>query len=115
MSTKLISAIEEADNFTEALREVYKRAATDPEYRELALNDPKAAFDAIGADIEGWDLKFVEPEEGVDDVLQLPEAVETAPELSEEELEAVAGGQQELDRSVCTLTDWPEEVQLGEG
>ena len=91
MATKIISALQNSE-FRHALKELYKRAATDPDFRQLALQDPAAAFQEVNYTIRDWSIQFVEPKEGVDDVLQLPPAIEVTPELSEEELEAVAGG-----------------------
>jgi len=74
------------------LAEVMRRAATDPEYRALALRDPKAAVakvttHAIPSDFK---LRFVD-NEGANLTLVLPDPVPEG-ELSEQELEQVAGG-----------------------
>lgn len=79
--------------FAPFLTEIFKRAATDPEFRQLALNDAKAAFDAVEAELNGLNLKFVEAgEDDATHILVLPPATESPPELTEEELDAVAGG-----------------------
>ena len=91
MATKIIYALQD-DEFRESLKEVYKRAATDPDFRQLALHDAAAAFKEVGYTTRNWTIEFVEAKEGVDDVLQLPPAIEVTPDLTEEELEAVAGG-----------------------
>lgn len=91
MPTKILSAIQD-DQFKQALKDVYMRAVTDPEYRQLALNDAKAAFEQVGFQSNQWNVSFAENDPSVDDVFFLPPAVETAEELSDAELEAVAGG-----------------------
>lgn len=92
MSTRIIAAANQ-EEFVPFLIEIYKRAAADPEFRQLVLNDAKAAFDAVGADLGDWNLKFIEPGMvDADDVLMLPPVIEAPTDLTEEELEAVAGG-----------------------
>lgn len=99
MATKIIYALQD-DEFRESLKELYKRAATDPDFRQRALHDSAAAFAEVGYTMRSWKIEFVEAKEGIDDVLQLPPAIEVTPELTEEELEAVAGGAQE---DCCTI------------
>jgi hypothetical protein len=83
----IINAIESGDNTELAafLREIYRRAMTDADFRETALNDPEAAFEAVGGSLKNWSIKFVDSEEGIDDVFMLPPSVNTASELSEED------------------------------
>jgi hypothetical protein len=105
----IINAIESGDNteLASCLREIYRRAMTDADFRETALNDPEAAFEAVGGSLKNWNVKFVDAEEGIDDVFMLPPSVDAASELSEEELEAVAGGALDpidYDESCCTIT-----------
>ncbi len=92
--SKVINAIESGDHpeLATLLREIYRRSMTEPEFRALALNDATAAFEAVGGTLTNWNIKFVDSEEGIEDVFMLPPAIETAPELTAEELEAVAGG-----------------------
>jgi hypothetical protein len=100
MSSQLLSAMKD-EEVREVLEKIYKRAATDEEFRELAKKDPQAAFEVFDYDTN-WNLQFVEPEEQEsDDVLQLPPLVDVTEQLSEEELEAVAGGAAE---SCCCNT-----------
>jgi len=91
------------EQFSDALKNVYKRAATEPDFRQLVLSDPKSAFAEIGYDIKDWSVRFSEPQEGVDDVLQLPPAIEVTADLTEEELEAVAGGAMLDTEDCCTF------------
>ncbi len=77
----------------QAIQEVVKRAQTDSEFRQLCLTDPNlAAKEAIGKDLpEGFVLRFVE-NQGADLTVVLPDPIDTSGELSEDELEQVAGG-----------------------
>jgi hypothetical protein len=87
------------DDFTEEQKEkinvvfntIAAKAATDEDFRKLCLSNPRAAFkDAIGVDFpEDAKLKFVEPGSGVRDAIELPSL---KGELTEEDLERVAGG-----------------------
>ena len=91
MPTKILSAIQD-DQFKQALKDVYMRSVTDSEFRRLALDDAKAAFEQVGFHSNQWKVSFAENDPSVDDVFFLPPAAETAEELSDAELEAVAGG-----------------------
>lgn len=102
MSTKIINILDNEEARI-AIKEVYKRAATDAEYREQLKEDPAAAFDAVGLNLGDWNVKFVEPTEEYDDVMQLPGLIEESADLSVEELEAVAGG---AAADCCTFTCW---------
>jgi hypothetical protein len=77
----------------QAIAQIVKRAQTDSEFRQLCLNDPNgAAQEATGKDIpEDFSLRFVE-NQGADLTVVLPDMIDTNAELSEQELEAVAGG-----------------------
>jgi hypothetical protein len=77
----------------QAIAQIVKRAQTDTEFRQLCLNDPNgAAQEATGKDIpEGFSLRFVE-NQGADLTVVLPDMIDANAELSEQELEQVAGG-----------------------
>ena len=77
----------------QAIEQIVKRAQTDTEFRQLCLNDPNAAaIEATGKNIpEGFTLRFVE-NQGADLTVVLPDSVDANAELSEQELEQVAGG-----------------------
>ena len=77
----------------QAVQEIIKRAQTDSEFRALCLDNPNAAAkEATGKEIpQGFTLRFVE-NEGADLTVVLPDAVDLSAELSEEDLEQVAGG-----------------------
>jgi hypothetical protein len=78
----------------EALEAVKARAAVDPEFRQLLLEDPRqAVLDEVGVELpEDLTVKFVEKDAGVDLMAVLPDPIPEAEELTEDELEAVAGG-----------------------
>ncbi len=75
------------------LAQISKRAATDPEFRKEALSDPKSAVKKLsGQDVPpNFKLRFVE-NQGANLTLVLPDPVSKEGELSDSELEQVAGG-----------------------
>lgn len=75
-----------------ALQIIVKRATTDAEFRQLFLTNAAAAVkEATGRDLpEGFSLRVVE-NKGADLTVVLPDTP-TSSELSDSELEAVAGG-----------------------
>ena len=75
-----------------SLQVIVKRATTDAEFRQLFLSNPAAAVkEATGRELpEGFSLRVVE-NKGADLTVVLPDAPVTS-ELSDAELEAVAGG-----------------------
>ena len=77
----------------QAIEQIIKRAQTDSEFRQLCLDNPNAAAkEATGKDIpEGFVLRFVE-NQGADLTVVLPDSIDPQAELSELELEGVAGG-----------------------
>ena len=77
-----------------AVREVIKRAVVDPEFRQLALRDSKAALAKVSPTKlpGGVEFVFVDNYNKPIKTLALPDPVENGDELTEEELEAVAGG-----------------------
>jgi hypothetical protein len=72
--------------------QVFQRASSDAEFRALALRDGTAAVEqVVGAPLpDGLKIRFVE-NDGAAITLGLPPA-RTTDELSDRELEAVAGG-----------------------
>lgn len=74
------------------LSAVLARSATDRAFRTQLLADPRGAFaEALGCDVPAsFDVVFIE--NTVDATIVLPDAIDAAGELSEGELEAVAGG-----------------------
>ena len=79
----------------EQIQEVLERSATDWEFRQKLLSNPrKAIADHTGQDLvdipQTIDLVFVENE--ADATVVLPDPIDPEAELSEGELEEVAGG-----------------------
>lgn len=72
---------------------VLSRSATDTEFRQQLLTDSRAALSShFGREIpSSVNIAFVDSAPGVATMV-LPDAVDTSAELSESELEAVAGG-----------------------
>ena len=75
-----------------AINAALKRAATDAEFRKLALQDTNAAVEQMtGKPLpEGFRVRVLE-RAGYDVTLVLPDPAQTG-ELADEELEQVAGG-----------------------
>ena len=75
-----------------ALQEIFEKAAIDEEFRKLAIEQPNEAIKQISGKEapEGYRLKFVEPDPESDYTLVLPDF--QGDELSDDELEGIAGG-----------------------
>lgn len=75
------------------LAEVIKRGRTDPEFRALALRDPAAAIATINPQPlpPGFNVQVVEAR-GASVTVVLPDMIQSDGELSDVELEQVAGG-----------------------
>jgi hypothetical protein len=78
----------------EIIAQVLVRSSTDAEFRDRLVNDPAQALaDFTGSDrknFEHLNIAFVESKAAA--TIVLPDAVDTSAELSESDLEAVAGG-----------------------
>jgi hypothetical protein len=73
---------------------IFKKAATDGTFRQQLLAQPrKAVQDAVGVTLpESFNIKFIETPKGVDSLVPLPDLIDENVTLTEDELEAVAGG-----------------------
>ena len=76
------------------LDDVLRRAAVDRDFRERLLNEPGAVLARVtGQELpEDYTVRFIEKDEDTDALIVLPDMVPETMELSEAELEAVAGG-----------------------
>ncbi|MYF61261.1 MAG: class IIb bacteriocin, lactobin A/cerein 7B family [Gammaproteobacteria bacterium] len=74
------------------MNELLARSATDASFRDLLLTEPRDAIKAFnGSDLpDGIEIHFIESDADV--TLVLPDPSDLAAELSDDELEAVAGG-----------------------
>lgn len=81
------------DEIERTLEEIRKRSITDPEFRELALSDSAAAISKVNPKPvpEIYKVKFLDNSGPVKSFL-LPDPVSNVEDLSDAELEAVAGG-----------------------
>ena len=81
------------DEVERTLEEIRKRSITDPEFRELALSNSSAAVSKVNPKPlpEGYQVKFIDNSGPVKNFV-LPDPVNDVEELSDAELEAVAGG-----------------------
>ena len=81
------------DRIQQALGVLTARAVTDGAFRTRLIADPHRAAREAGIDLPPYArVRFDERPTGIDHVVVLPELAVTQPELSEEELDAVAGG-----------------------
>lgn len=80
---------EEVDD---VMQKINKKAQVDKDFRELVLNDPNAAVKKLaGKEIpDNFKVKVVESDPDYDATVVLPKF--RSEELSEEELEQIAGG-----------------------
>lgn len=85
-----VITLQEADLI---LEEMVKRTQVDSEFRQLCLSDPDAAAkQATGKELpENYILRFVD-NKGADFTVVLPDFIDEEAELSEAELDRVAGG-----------------------
>lgn len=82
------------NNQEQVLQEITTRAAVDGDFRARLIAEPHAAVrESVGIELPStFRIKFVEKDANVDVMVVLPEFMTESAELSEEELEAVAGG-----------------------
>ena len=76
------------------LKEVLHRSSEDWDFRQQLLTDANAAFaQHLGQEPQASDFNIVFVENKADVTIVLPDPINTEAELSEDELEAVAGGE----------------------
>lgn len=93
--------------YSEKLRGAIARSATDKAFRQKLLTNSKAALsEHMGVAVTDVNLVFVE--NTGDATIVLPDPIGTATELSDRELEVVAGGTDpcigSIILSICTIT-----------
>jgi hypothetical protein len=100
------TATEYLNHVGEKTQQLLARSASDMEFRRKLLTDPRAAI----AEFTGRDLsevpespKVVFIENKADATFVLPDPVDSAAELSEAELEAVAGGVTPVIASILSI------------
>lgn len=76
----------------EKYRELLSRSATDPQFRQQLLTNPRAAISEFSGHEAAPDFNVVFIENTADATIVLPDPVDSEAELSEQDLEAVAGG-----------------------
>ncbi len=89
------------ETIQDTLKKVIERGSTDPEFRQLALSNPNHAVEEVaGIPVPpGVKIRFVE-NQGADFTVVLPDMKKAdMTELSDSELEQVAGG-----RGVCGVS-----------
>ena len=81
-------------NQEQLLQQITARAATDADFRARLVKEPHAAVrESVGIELPSkFRIKFVEKEPTLDAMVVLPDLQNESAELTEEELEAVAGG-----------------------
>jgi hypothetical protein len=93
----------EVTKAAEVLRGMLSRSATDRTFRQKLLTEPRAAIaEYTGHDVpDTFDVVFVENTAAA--TIVLPDPVDPEAELSEAELEAVAGGSETLEWAASAL------------
>ena len=76
------------------LRAILERSSTDREFRRLLLSEPRPVIQReFGVAIpRNFNIRFIEKESGTDALVVLPDVVSGGGELSDDDLDAVAGG-----------------------
>lgn len=107
------------------LTNLLRRSATDREFRSRLIAEPERAVEEfLGVPAESFQqtlrMKFVEKDPEFDALVVLPDFEETEGELSDAELEAVAGGDWcitscTLSIATCFITSRCEEGFCGSG
>jgi hypothetical protein len=88
------------EEYQEILSEVGRRSSIDPEFRKLALTDSIAAMSKVSGKSIPSDLVITFADNsGSIMTVPLPDPIEGIEVLSEEELEAVAGGSDSVSAS----------------
>jgi hypothetical protein len=99
-----------------AFQSMLARSATDMEFRQKLLTDPRAALaEFSGKDVSEltttFNVRFIENK--ADATIVLPDPVDPAAELSEADLEAVAGGASPVVLGIIASALWISAEVIG--
>jgi hypothetical protein len=83
---------QEAQYVNEQLQALLSRSATDMTFRKKLLDDPRGAMEEFSGKPAPTDVNLVFVENTADATIVLPDPVDASAELSESDLQAVAGG-----------------------
>lgn len=78
----------------EIIEQIMDRASHDLDFRQRLLIDPRTTiYDELGVRVpRSYKVRFIEKDRDIDDLVVLPDYQNPSGELSDDELEAVAGG-----------------------
>ena len=83
---------QEAQYVNEQLQALLSRSATDMPFRKKLLDDPRGAMEEFSGKPAPTDVNLVFVENTADATIVLPDPVDASAELSESDLQSVAGG-----------------------
>ena len=84
----------------EAVREVLKHSVNDPDFRQFAVTDARAAIRKVNPSLDiDFRIRFIDNFGSDHKTIVLPDPISDAGNLSEEELEQIAGG-----KASCFIT-----------
>ncbi|HET7584243.1 MAG TPA: class IIb bacteriocin, lactobin A/cerein 7B family [Gemmatimonadaceae bacterium] len=93
----------EAQAGAQKLDLLLQRSSTDPEFRQLLLTSPHQALEAFSGKSIPQDHRVVFIENKGGPTVVLPPFIESGLELSEQELEAVAGGSEPVSTTLLVI------------
>ncbi len=90
------------ENVNDRVQEVLSKSALDSEFRAGLLTNPRATLERMAGEPmpENLRVKFIEKDSDCDAMFVLPDPI-SSDELTDQELEAVAGGIGNLTINLC--------------